>query len=95
MKNDLAYGYSSESTQRELSNVYQCDWVWVFFKNLRVFMLWTKVASALEGLNFPLVFISFLFLYSVMMRFCPHTVFNQYPVFLGKWENVTKSKINF
>ena len=32
----LALGYSSESTQRELSNEYQ-------------FTLWMKVASALEG----------------------------------------------
>ena len=31
----LAYGYSSESTQRELSNEYQHDRVWVFFKYLR------------------------------------------------------------
>ena len=47
----LANGYSSESSQRELSNVYQNDRVSMVFKNLCVLMLWTKVASALEGLT--------------------------------------------
>ena len=51
MTETLANGYSSESTQRELSNEYQHDRVWVFFKNLGVIVLWTKVASALEGLR--------------------------------------------
>ena len=52
MTETLAYGYSSERTQRELSNEYQNDRVWMVFKNLGVLVLWTKVASALEGLNY-------------------------------------------
>ena len=51
MTETLAHGYSSESTQRELSNEYQDDRVWMVFKNCCVLVLWTKVASALEGLN--------------------------------------------
>ena len=48
----LANGYSSESTQRELSNEYQHDRVWMVYKNLCICVLWTsKVASALEGLR--------------------------------------------
>ena len=47
----LANGYSSESTQRELSNEYQHDRVFMIFTNICVFVLWTKVASALEGLR--------------------------------------------
>ena len=50
MTETLAYGYSSEYTQRELSNQYQDDRVSMFFKNLTFLVLWTKV-SALEGLN--------------------------------------------
>ena len=50
MTETLAHGYSSESTQRELSNEYQHGRVWMFFKNLCILVLWTKVASALEGL---------------------------------------------
>ena len=47
----LAYWYSSESTQRELCNEYQYDRVLlVCYQNLCVLVLWTKVASALEGL---------------------------------------------
>ena len=46
----LAHGYSSESSQRELSNEYQLDRVSMFFKDLYVLVLWTKVVSALEGL---------------------------------------------
>ena len=53
MTETLAHGYSSESTERELSNEYQHDRVWVFFKKMCVFVLWMKVASALEGLNVP------------------------------------------
>ena len=45
----LANGYSSESTQWELSNEYQHDRVWKVFKNVCALVLWTKVASALEG----------------------------------------------
>ena len=51
MTETLANGYSSESTQRELSNEYQHDRVRMFFKNVCVVVLWAKVASALEGLN--------------------------------------------
>ena len=51
MSETLANGYSSESTQRELSNEYQHDQVKMVFKNLYIFVLWTKVASALEGLT--------------------------------------------
>ena len=45
----MANGYSSESTQRELSNEYQLDWVKMMFKNLFVLVLLPNVASALEG----------------------------------------------
>ena len=48
----LANGYSSESTQRELSNEYQHDRVYVVFKNLCIFVFWTKVVIALEGLTY-------------------------------------------
>ena len=34
MTETLANGYSSESTQRELSNEYQHDRVWLVIKNL-------------------------------------------------------------
>ena len=47
----LALGYSSESTQQELSNEYQHEMVYMGFKNLCVLVLLTKVASALEGLT--------------------------------------------
>ena len=51
MTETRANGYSSESTQRELSNEFQHDSVLMVFKNCCVLVLWTKVASALEGLN--------------------------------------------
>ena len=56
MTETLAHGYSSESTQQELSNEYQHDRVKMVFKNLWVLVLWAKVASALEALkdNVPL-----------------------------------------
>ena len=50
MTETLAHWYSSESTQRELSNYYQHDRVKIVFKNLCVFVIWIKVASAIEGL---------------------------------------------
>ena len=50
MTETLANGYSSESTQRELSDEYQHDRVVMVFKNLCILVLWAKVASALEGL---------------------------------------------
>ena len=49
MTETLANGYSSERTQRELSNEYQHDRVWMVFRNICIFVLWTKVASALAG----------------------------------------------
>ena len=48
---NLANGIPSESTQRELSNEYQHDRVWIVFKNLCALVHWTKVASALGGLR--------------------------------------------
>ena len=51
MTETLAHGYSSDSTQWELLNEYQHDRVTMIFKNLYVLVLWTKVASALEGLR--------------------------------------------
>ena len=54
MIESMANGYSSESTQRELSNEYPHDRVWMVIKNLCMLVLWTKVASALEGLKAPL-----------------------------------------
>ena len=47
----MTYGYSSESTQRELSNEYQHDKVWKVSKNLCLLVLRRKVASILEGLR--------------------------------------------
>ena len=51
MTETLAYGYSSESAQRELSNEYQHDRVSMIFNNFCILELWTKEASALEGLS--------------------------------------------
>ena len=48
----LAHGYSFESAWRELSNEYQDDKVEMVFKKLCISVVWTKVASALEGLTF-------------------------------------------
>ena len=48
MAETLANGYSSESTQREISNEYQHDRVQRVFKNLCILVLWMKVALALE-----------------------------------------------
>ena len=48
----LAHGYSSESTQRELSNEYQHDRVQIVIKNLCILVLWMRVTLALkEGLS--------------------------------------------
>ena len=49
MTETQAYGYSSESTRQEISNEYQHDRVWMVFKSLCILLLWTKVASALDG----------------------------------------------
>ena len=46
----LTRGYSSESTQQELSNEYQHDRVWMVSKNRCVLVLWTKVVLALKVL---------------------------------------------
>ena len=51
MTETLANGYSSESTQRELSNEYQHDSVLMIFRNVCVLVLWANVVSALEGLT--------------------------------------------
>ena len=51
MTETLAYGYSSESTPRELSNEYQHDRVEMVFKNICIPVLWKKVASALKGIR--------------------------------------------
>ena len=48
MTETLAYGYSSESTQRELSNEYQHDRVKMVFKNLSVIAL-AGCCISLEG----------------------------------------------
>ena len=49
-KETLAHGYSSEVTQRGLSNEYQHDRVLMVFNNLGVLMFLTEVALAFEGL---------------------------------------------
>ena len=51
MTETLAYLYSSESTQGELSNEYQHDRASMVFKHICIRVLWAKVASALEGLR--------------------------------------------
>ena len=50
MTETLAYEYSDDSTQWELSNEYQHDRVEMDFNNLCVIVLWMKEASALERL---------------------------------------------
>ena len=50
-KENLANGYSSESTHQELSNEYQHDMVKIVFKNICILFLRTKVAIALKGLK--------------------------------------------
>ena len=52
MTETLANGYSFESTQRGLFNEYQHDQVSMVFKDVCVLVLWTKLAPALEGLNY-------------------------------------------
>ena len=51
MAETMAHGYSSESIQRELSNEYQHDRVWMVFKIICILVVWPKVALALEGLT--------------------------------------------
>ena len=52
MTETLANGYSFERTHLEQSNEYQYDKV---SKNLCILVLWTKVASAVEGLTLMLM----------------------------------------
>ena len=47
----MAPGYSSASTQRELSHEYQHDRIWIVIKDMCVLARWTKVASTSEGNN--------------------------------------------
>ena len=47
----LAHGYSSESTQQELSNEYQHNRVSIVFKNLCVLVLWTKISLYIGRVN--------------------------------------------
>ena len=49
MTETLAYGYSSESTQRELSNESLHDRILMVFKSICV--LWMKVAFVLQELT--------------------------------------------
>ena len=51
MTKTLTNGYSTESTQEELSIEYQYERVYIAFKNICVIALLTKVALALEGLS--------------------------------------------
>ena len=51
MTETLAHGFSSESTQWELSNECPQDRVKMIFIMFGVLVLWAKVASALEGLK--------------------------------------------
>ena len=51
MTEALVNGYSSERTQRELSNEYKQARVSMIFKNLCTLVLKMEVASALEGVN--------------------------------------------
>ena len=46
----MANGYSSESTQQELSNEYQYDRVKMIIIFFCFFVDWTKIISAVEGL---------------------------------------------
>ena len=53
----MANGYSSESTQRELSNEYQLDRFLDGFQHFLHFFPWVKVASALQGLRTSATFL--------------------------------------
>ena len=52
MTETLAHGQSSEITQRALFNEYQHGRVCMVYKGLCILVLWTKVASVLEGLRY-------------------------------------------
>ena len=47
----MAHGYSSDSSQQELSNEYQHDRVKMIFIILCFFVHWMKVTPVAEGLN--------------------------------------------
>ena len=49
MTETLAHGYSSESSQRELSNEYQREQVSMVFEDICVLVIWTKVTTVLIG----------------------------------------------
>ena len=51
MTETLKHGYSSESILRQLSNKYHYGRVKMDFNKLCVLGVWTKVASAMEGLR--------------------------------------------
>ena len=51
MTETLTHGYSSEGTQRELSNEYPHHRVKMILIIFGILMYWTKVAPALEGFN--------------------------------------------
>ena len=68
MTKTLAYGFSSERTQRELFYENQHDRVSVIFKSLSFLGLRQNVASALEGLN-PSNAEAIFFLRTSMQRF--------------------------
>ena len=75
MTETLAHGYSSVSTQYELSNEYQHDRVWMAIKNVCVLALWTKVASKqyCTELLFPPSFLQIhhdMAKYHELERFC-------------------------
>ena len=58
MTETLANWYSSESTQRELSNEYQYNRVEMVSKNLCILVIWVRVASSLEEVIVPQGFTS-------------------------------------
>ena len=51
MTETMANGYSSESTQQELSNEYLYDRVKMISIGFCFFVPWMKVTTAAEGLN--------------------------------------------
>ena len=86
MTETLAYGYSPESAQWELPypmNTIMTGIRW-FFEILWVLVLWTKVASALEGLNHH--FVDFLLL-EVIWRsnMTLHCTLSMYPEQIVIW----------
>ena len=55
MTQTLPHGYSSERTERELSDEYQHDRLKMDFKNTCVLVLCMKLALALGGLSLPVI----------------------------------------